>query len=71
MKYLYYVVYYYQAAMSNGTGSLMHMSNEKIKSLDKINRLAKSIANDMEKECELKIKSVVITNFILMDEVSE
>lgn len=71
MKYLYYVVYFYEAVTSSGTGSFMHESNEKIKSLDKINRLAKSIANYIEESSMLEIKSVVITNFILMDEVSE
>ena len=71
MKYLYYVVYYYQAATSNGTGSMMHVSNEKIKSLDKIKELSESIKDILSNEIGQTIISVIITNFILMDEVSE
>ena len=71
MKYLYYVVYSYQAATSNGTGSIMHVSNEKIKSLDKIKELRESIKDIVSNEIGQTIISIIITNFILMDEVSE
>ena len=71
MKYLYYVVYYYQAATSNGTGSMMHVSNEKIKSPDKIKSLSETIKQELSNEMGRPIVSIVITNFILMDEVSE
>ena len=71
MKYLYYVVYSYQSATSNGTGSMMHVSNEKIKSLDKIKELSESIKDILSNEIGQTIISVIITNFILMDEVSE